>query len=204
MKLGKIVIVILFVLFLLVVIKTYIPPQIGELFPTTSTDIAPVEKQTETISEPVKETAPKPTSKKVEPAPKLGCTDTAECEANEQCIERVCSTIEELYDTDCSNKCNFDSVVIDTSDGETYTFNRGRGAYTFAGALNWKLLTGPDYCPGDKVIVPFEIEKVSYGEVLNTQTIIVSPGETSDRIDHPTISRVDFTLEVTSINEECS
>jgi len=164
-----------------------------------------LEKAVETSVTQVKE-VPKPVlaepvvEKVVE---KVGCDDTRECAANEQCIEGECQTIAELYDTDCENKCNFNSVVVETSDDQTMTLSRGRGSYTAGGGLQWNLVPGPDYCPGDEIIIPIKIKKISYSELLNEQTIIVSPGEKSDRIKHPTIKSVDFTLKVVSVNEEC-
>ena len=135
---------------------------------------------------------------------KQGCIDNNECEWGKKCINGVCSTIAELYDTDCENKCNFDSIVVKTSDGEIYTLNRGKSAYTAAGALAWKLLSGPDYCPGDEIIVPIEIEKLSLGKILNKQTITVNKGEKSEVITHPKMKSISFTLEITDLNEVCS
>ena len=84
----------------------------------------------------------------------IGCTDISECEGIEQCIEGECKTIAQLYKTDCDVTCNFNSVVVETSDGESYIFNRGQGSYSYAGALAWTLQGGPDYCKEDEIIVP--------------------------------------------------
>ncbi len=154
--------------------------------------------------EPVKEQLEELVEEIVEEPVKQGCTDNDECEWGKKCIDGVCSTIAELYDTDCENKCNFNSVVVKTSDGETYTLNRGKSAYTAAGALSWKLLSGPDYCPGDEIIVPIEIEKLSLGKVLNKQTITVNKGDKSEAITHPKMKSISFTLEITDLNEICS
>lgn len=131
------------------------------------------------------------------------CTDSRDCQFGRQCIDGDCLRVEDIYDTDCEVKCNFNGVVVETSDGETYELTRGRGAYTAAGALTWNLVPGPDYCPGDEVLVPIEIKKTLYEDLLNTQLIVVSPGETSEKITHPTIKWVDFTLKVVSVDESC-
>ena len=132
------------------------------------------------------------------------CNDSRECKVGEDCIDNTCTTIEALYKTECTQKCNFKQVEILTSDGENYILNRGESSYTSAGALAWKLLRGPDYCPGEEVIVPIELEKINYGDILNTQIVTVKVGETSDVITHPTSKRVKFTLTVESVNEVCS
>ena len=140
-----------------------------------------------------------------EPEPEfVGCKDTKECQGLEQCIEGECKTVAQLYKTDCESKCNFKSIIVETSDGETNTINRGQGSYSYAGALAWTLQSGPDYCKEDKVIVPIKLEKLSYGKVLETQTIVISPSETSDVITHPTVKSMSFTAKIVSVDETCN
>ena len=158
---------------------------------------SPVGKAIEVVPEPT----PEPV---VEEPVFVGCTDIKDCQGTEQCIEGECKTIAQLYKTDCDIKCNFKSVVVETSDGESTTINRGQGSYSYAGALAWTLQSGPDYCKEDKVIVPIKLEKNSYGKVLETQTIVVSPGETSDVITHPTVKSMSFTAKIVSVDESCN
>ncbi|MBT3835965.1 hypothetical protein HOD05_01365 [Candidatus Woesearchaeota archaeon] len=160
---------------------------------------APVGKAIEVVPEPTPE--PEPV---VEKQVFLGCKDTSECQGIEQCIEGECKTIAQLYKTDCDVKCNFKSILVETSDGESTTINRGQGSYSYAGALAWTLQSGPDYCKEDKVIVPIKLEKNSYGKILETQTIILSPGETSDIITHPTVKSMSFTAKIVSVDESCN
>jgi len=131
------------------------------------------------------------------------CNKSEECE-NLLCIDGSCRSIASLYDTSCTNKCSLDNVVIGTSDGETYTFKKGQGSFTFAGAIEWKIESFPDYCPSDRLRIPIKILKKSAGKVLETQVVTLAKGETSKLIIHPTIERVKFTANLKEINEECS
>ena len=86
----------------------------------------------------------------------IGCEVNSDCEWNKFCIDEKCGTIDDLYITEgCTKKCNFNSVVVETSDKQTFTLSRGQGDYTAAGAIEWTLASGPDYCSGsDDIIVP--------------------------------------------------
>jgi len=136
----------------------------------------------------------------------VGCTDNSQCAWNEQCIDEGCNTIESLYDTNCDIKCNFNSVLVKTSDGETYTFDRGKGSYTAAGALSWKLLPGPDYCKGEdaQAIIPIELTKLNYGQIVGKNVVTITKGKPSSVITHPNISSIKFTLTATDLKEKCS
>ncbi|MDP3989926.1 MAG: hypothetical protein Q8Q01_01850 [archaeon] len=131
------------------------------------------------------------------------CTTSEECE-NLLCIDGSCKSIASLYDTNCVNKCSLDNVVIGTSDGETYTLKKGQGSFTFAGAIEWKIESFPDYCPNDKLRIPIKILKKSAGKILETQVVTLAKEETSKLIIHPTIERVKFTATLKEINEICS
>src|SRR3989338_6295912 len=96
----------------------------------------------------------------------LSCVVTADCEAGTQCIDGQCGTIDSLYTTDCESKCNFEEVIISTSDNESYTLARGQGSYTAAGALEWKLVAVPDHCATENLPVPIKIIKKNYGRIL--------------------------------------
>jgi hypothetical protein len=132
----------------------------------------------------------------------IQCEDNKECPQGKKCIGKQCRTVESLYDLNCEAKCNFKRATLRTSAGETVVLKRGESTYAYAGALQYNLLSGPDYCPGS-AIVPIQIGKVTTGKVLNTQVITLTKGEKSESLTHPKISRINFTIEVNDIAEEC-
>jgi hypothetical protein len=134
-----------------------------------------------------------------------GCKHNQDCPAGELCIDSDCGKIADLYVTEgCTKKCNFKDAVVETSDGQTFTLNRGKGDYTAAGAIEWKLATGPDYCPGDNIIVPVSLKKKYSGEIVNEQYVKVNVSQKSAVITHPNMTSVKFTFTVKSVKEECS
>lgn len=134
----------------------------------------------------------------------ISCTLTADCEAGKQCLNGQCGTIEALYSTDCASKCNFDEVLISTSDGESYTLGRGQGSYTAAGAIEWKLLNVPNYCATELAVVPLRIIAKNYGKIVGEYALTLQEGETSEQIVHPDIPSIEFTVTVDEVKEECS
>ena len=90
-----------------------------------------------------------------------------------------------------------------TNDGEVIILKPGEGNYAYAGAMGFDLLKVPAYCPEQNLVIPLEIEKVTTGKVLNTQVVTLTKGEKSSVISHPTIKRIQFTLEIKEIKEEC-
>ena len=139
------------------------------------------------------------------PPPPLNfsCTLTADCAEGKQCIDGQCGTVEALYTTACPSKCNFEEVIISTSDGDTYTLGKGQGSYTAAGALEWKLISVPNYCPLEKVIVPIRIIAKNYSKIVGEYALTLQEGETSERIIHPAIPSVEFTVTVDKVKEKC-
>lgn len=133
----------------------------------------------------------------------LSCTLTADCEEGKQCIDGQCGTVEALYTTDCASTCNFEEIIISTSDGETYTLGKGQGSYTAAGALEWKLLSVPDYCPMEQVLVPIRIIAKNYGKIVGEYALTLREGETSEQIIHPAIPSIEFTVKVDKVKETC-
>lgn len=97
----------------------------------------------------------------------------------------------------------FLNVKLSTSDGEDYTLKRGEGSYSYAGALEWKTKSLPDYCKGQTPLIALELAKKSLGKVLEKQYITLRVGETSGQISHPTIKRVKFTATIDGIEEIC-
>ena len=164
-----------------------------------SAPTAPVAAETPAV---VETTPPPP------PAPVVvqntSCKDNADCTGVLQCIDGSCRTVASLYKTDCDQKCNYNTVKIITSDGEPFTLNRGKGNYAYAGAIEWKLLSGPDYCPDSNLLVPIAIIKKTTGKILGEEVITIHKGETSKIITHPTIARVRFTVKVDNYTEICS
>lgn len=137
--------------------------------------------------------------------PPAGCTTNMNCSEGKVCIEGSCGTIAELYKTEgCEKKCNFGSIVVTTSDGETYTITKGQGSYTAAGALQWKVDSVPDYCPMDEVIAPIDIKMVNYGNVLRQYYLTLKEGETSEVMEHPVVPNIKFTVTLKSLEEKCS
>jgi len=132
------------------------------------------------------------------------CDDNSKCAASEKCVDGMCKTIASLYETNCEKKCTIKQVTLMTNDGEKVTVRSGEGNYAYAGAMGYDVLKTPQYCPGTDVVVPLEIEKVTTGKVLGTEVIALKKGEKGSVITHPTITRVQFTLEVKDIKEECA
>ena len=159
-----------------------------------------------TEEEPIKETSKPEVEKEVEVAkPVLTCTHNSNCTGKEFCIEGQCGLIASLYKTsECTKKCNFGKVKITTSDEENYELSRGRGGYTAASALEWTIVSGPDYCQGEKIVVPFKILKRNYGKIFADEVIVLKVGETSKTIGHPLMPEIAFTLRVESVDETCS
>ena len=137
------------------------------------------------------------------PLVNLSCTLTTDCEDGKQCIDGECGTVAQLFKTDCERKCNFEEVIISTSDGDTYTLSKGQGSYTAAGALEWKLLLVPHYCPMEKVIVPLRIIAKNYSKIVGEYALTLREGETSGQIIHPAIPSVEFTVTLDKVKEEC-
>ena len=134
------------------------------------------------------------------------CLDNSECETGLLCINKECQKLTKLYDTEssCDMRCNFDSIVLSTSDGDKLTLSRGQGSYTAAGALEWKLVSSADYCMQDETLVAVKLLKKNYGKIISEEVVTLTVGETSDTITHPQIASIGFTLTVESINEQCS
>ena len=178
----------------------------GEILAEAESEQIPEETVEEVIEEPeIEELVIEEPEEVVEE--KVECTVNDDCEWNEYCIDNECNVLSSVYDTDgeCDSKCNFNNIAVTTSDGDEITLSRGQGSYTGAGAVEWKLMSSADYCKGeDDTVVAIKLIKKNLGEVLGEEVITVEVGEESSSITHPTVSSIDFTLTVESINEECS
>ena len=166
-----------------------------------------LEKPNENNSEEIQPTEPFNESILVEEPDEpesLICEYTKDCPSGMSCIEGVCGTVADLYETDCLNKCSITGVVLTTSDGEEYDIKLGQGSYSMAGALTWKLLTTPEYCPGSSPLVPIRITSKSGGEIVAKKIITLRDGETSEPLSHALATEPTFTVTLTEVTEECS
>jgi len=109
-----------------------------------------------------------------------------------------------LYKTDCENKCGITGVKVETSDGEDYDLLLGQGSYTAAGAVEWRLLKTPDYCPGENPLVTVNFIKKTTGKLFGEQVFTLHKGDISEEIKHPTVKSVKFTVTLVDATEECS
>ncbi len=132
------------------------------------------------------------------------CKFSSDCERGFYCIETQCKSIESLNEKKQKcEQCTFQTATILTSDGETYTEGQGKGSYTYAGALEWKIVPQGQYCKGDTK-VPITIFKRNYDEVFGDEVIVLKKGEKSEVLTHPLIDELKFTLEIVDIQESCS
>ena len=130
------------------------------------------------------------------------CSFTADCPTGTECINQVCGTLTQFYATNCAQKCNFDTLDLSTSDGEKYTLTKGQGGYTAAGAVEWKIVSVPNYCPGKPTIVPLRIIKKSTGKILGENIVTVQQGKTSTAITYPGMP-ISFKITLNKLNEVC-
>ncbi len=130
-----------------------------------------------------------------------GCSDNYQCQRGQLCINNNCAFLSNLHgdQKDCS--CNFYTVKISTSDGESYNLKPNKGSYTAAGAIEWKILAAPKHCPSQAAVVPIKIIRKRLGEIVNEEVITLSEGQTSRKITHPDLKKVAFTLTVDNIFE---
>lgn len=149
--------------------------------------------------------APNPEIIETAPKPKIGCTHTANCSIDEYCLNGNCGKLVDEYLTkDCQNKCKVSSVKIDTSDGETYDLSLGQGSYTAASALEWKTMSGQEFCPEDEAIIFIKVTTKNYDDIFSDEVITLKEGETSKVITHPLMPKIKFTLTLKSLEKVCS
>ena len=134
------------------------------------------------------------------------CLDNLQCSPGQSCINRKCGSLSKLYQGSviCDKLCNYYSLRVSTSDGESYTVKANRGSYTAAGAVEWKVLESPEHCKGEGAIVPITIIKKEPKKILSENVITLRRGETSEVITHPTLPNIHFTLTLTNIYELCT
>ncbi len=139
------------------------------------------------------------------------CKLSAECSEGKECIDERCDTLTEkfarmgsLSSSPCEKKCTLQKVYLKTSDGEEYSLPPGQGSYSYAGALEWKILASPSQCQQLNALVPFQFISKTTGKILGEEVVTVPAGFKSKVVTHPAIPRIAFTVEVTKVDKECS
>ena len=136
---------------------------------------------------------------------KSTCTDNLQCSDGKLCINLKCTSVDELYQGSeiCDKQCAYYSTRILTSDKESYYLQPGKGSYTAAGAVEWKLLATGKHCNGEEAIIPVKLIYKNQGKILGEEVITLHSGESSRVITHPQISSVKFSLTLDEVYEVC-
>ena len=91
------------------------------------------------------------------------CDNHNQCVEGELCIDKNCGTFQTeglSNQIDCvEQSCNFNNVEISTSDGNTITLAPKKSSYAATGAIAWTIMELSNYCSGNEVRIPIEIEK---------------------------------------------
>ena len=133
------------------------------------------------------------------------CTDNLQCGSDKSCINGRCMSLLEVYKGSpvCGKICNYYTVVVETSDGETYNVKPKRGSYTCVGALEWKVMENNDHCQGEKPVIPIMVIYKEPGSILSEEVITLRRRE-SKTLQHPTLPSCALTLTVNEIYELCT
>src|SRR3989338_5446650 len=155
--------------------------------------------------------APSGAEQEVSPDSDAECTSTADCPEGTVCVDSVCGVIEkaetvlceqnsdcgsleEMYlPQTCDAACKVTRVLVKTSGGESYDYVPGKGSYTAAGALEWRLVRGPNHCAGEAK-VPVQIVLRQYGNIISERYITLEKETESKKLTHPGVSTLAFTL----------
>lgn len=130
------------------------------------------------------------------------CSDNYECPSGQYCINSKCGLLEDIYQNkDGSCNCNYEFLKMSTSDGDSYNLKAGKGSYTAAGAVEWKILEAPNHCPEEDGIVPVRIIRKDKGKIVNEEVITVNENGVSQPITHPTLPKINFELTVEELYE---
>jgi hypothetical protein len=168
-------------------------------------EISDLEPETNQETEEKEEVEVSVELEKIEPKEKLVCTHNSNCTSEKMCIESQCQVLEELYLTEnCLKKCKVSKVKITTSEGVSYELPPGKGDYSAAGALDWTIVSVPEYCQGEEIVVPIKVLKRNYELVYSDEVVMIKEGEKSKVIKHPLMPSIAFVLEITEVVENCS
>ena len=102
----------------------------------------------------------------------------------------------------CIADCSVKEVTVRTADNEIYHFKPGKGTYTAAGAIDWRIDEVSSYC--GKPRIPITVTMYSYGNVVGKENATLGLKEKSKLFEHPTITHATLQLTVDDILEECS
>ncbi|MAG73028.1 hypothetical protein CL620_01825 [archaeon] len=158
------------------------------------------------LEEPAAPTpAPTPTPAPVVAAPQGECNANTDCAQGLFCIDGECGEIGGINQVvGCTKTCTLNQATFSTTDGEEVVLTKGKGTYTAAGAIEWKLMPFPQYCNDEPVKLPLALLKKNRGVVIEEQVITISKGEQSASIGHPNITRIDFKVTLQDITEQCN
>ena len=133
------------------------------------------------------------------------CNDNAQCASGKYCIDAQCVALDSLYvgSSSCDKLCNFYSVKVLTSDGETYLIKPGSGSYTAAGALEWEILSSGQHCNGERAVIPINLITKNDGKILEENVITLQDGDTSNVLTHPQLPNVNFQITIQEVFELC-
>ncbi|MBI2667038.1 hypothetical protein HYX13_05485 [Candidatus Woesearchaeota archaeon] len=167
--------------------------------------VAPLISHPENLSDPPEQVAIPSEQVSIEK-----CTFTADCPAGKECINSFCMTLEDISNiqnaivsSSCKKSCQVQKIHLKTSDGEEYTLAPGQGSYSYAGALEWKILSLSSHCQEINALIPFKFISKNTGKIIGEEIVTVAVGQKSKIVTHPTIKRVAFTVEVIDVEEKC-
>ena len=143
----------------------------------------------------------------IEKAETVLCEQNSDCASlgeGQVCIDGICGSLEEMYlPQTCDAACKVTRVLVKTSGGESYDYVPGKGSYTAAGALEWRLVRGPNHCAGEAKI-PVQVTLRQYGNIISERYITLEKETESKKLTHPGVSTLAFTLTAEEIDEECT
>jgi hypothetical protein len=138
------------------------------------------------------------------------CNNHNDCSFGKACINSQCQVLEDTFKEQqaeleqCINQCSVSRVKVTTSDNEEYNVRIGRGSYTAAGGLEWKVLKGANFCLGTQTKIPIEFTAHGTDGILKKEIVLLAKEEISKRISHPTSSKVSFSVSIDDYTQDCS
>ncbi|MBI2573553.1 hypothetical protein HYV86_06830 [Candidatus Woesearchaeota archaeon] len=171
---------------------------------TPPSDSVVASNQSSTTPEPIISEEVEDLQNKEKSTQNITCERNDQCEQGVYCLNKKCARLSQINNaTNCKQTCRLSKAYFHTSDNEEYTLSQGQGTYTAAGALEWKLMSFPEYCQGEQPQVPLLLLKKNAGKVLEETAITLKQGDTSNIVTHPTVKRVQFTITLSAVEESC-